>query len=107
MSLTQLRISRPQSRVVSAPADWLEGVAQLSGKTLHVAVCLLWLVSIRRAPEVRLGQASLRRFNTSRDASYDALTRLSQAGRIRVNRAPGRSPVVTLLGRGGAPLKVS
>ncbi len=91
---------------VALPLDWLEGVAQLSGKTLHVAICLLWLVSIRRAPHVRMSQAALRRFNTSRDVSYDALKRLSAAGLVRVAKLPGRSPLVTLLERNGRPLTV-
>jgi DNA-binding FadR family transcriptional regulator len=39
----------------------------------------------------------LRRFGVSRDAGYDALGRLDDAGLIQVRRKRGRMPKVTLL----------
>lgn len=102
----QFQLKRVGVAHVMVPLDWLERVAQINGKTLHVAACLLWLVQLRRGPDVRLGQSVLRRFNASRDASYDALKKMAAAGLVKVDRSPGRSPVVTLLARDGRPLDV-
>ena len=95
MSTTQPRIQRPCRVPMSLPVPWLERVAQLPGKALHVGVVLLYLAALRRSPEVQFSQATLRRrFHTSRDASYDALKRMSAAGLVRVAPSFGRSPVV-------------
>jgi hypothetical protein len=101
-----LTIRRPRHVQVALPVHWLERVAQLPGKALHVAVVLVYLVAIKRSPEVRFSQATLRRFHTSRDASYDALRRLSAAGLVRIVKTPGRSPVVTLLDPDGHAMVV-
>lgn len=88
------------------PVPWLERVAQVPGKALHVGIVLLYLAAIRKSAEVRFSQSTLRRFRTSRDASYDALRRLSAAGLVHVVKSPGRSPVVTLLDADGRKLVV-
>ncbi|WP_200375987.1 hypothetical protein [Thiocystis violacea] len=79
------------------PLDWLERAAALPGKTLHVALALCWCVGQRQHLVVRLPRTALARFTVSRDASYDALRHLEQAGLITVFRHVGRSPEVTLL----------
>ena len=106
MALTPLTIRRPRHVQVALPVPWLERVAQLPGKALHVGVMLFYLVAIRRSAEVRFSQATLRRFHTSRDASYDALRRMKEAGLVRVAKSPGRSPVVTLLDPDGRAMVV-
>jgi hypothetical protein len=106
VALTPLTIRRPRHVQVALPVPWLERVAQLPGKALHVGVMLLYLVALRRSAEVRFSQSTLRRFHTSRDASYDALKRMSAAGLVRVVKTPGRSPVVTLLDTDGHAMVV-
>lgn len=104
MSIQPFTIRRPRQVRLLLPVPWLERVAQVPGKALHVGVVLLYLAAIRGSAELRFSQATLRRFNTSRDASYDALRRLAAAGLVRVAKSPGRSPVVTLLDADGHKL---
>lgn len=106
MTLATLNIRRPQTVTLSLPLDWLERAAKLPGKALHVALTLLYLMSLRRSSEVRFSQATLRRLGTSRDASYDALAHMAETGLIRLDKRPGRAHVVTLLGANGRPLTV-
>lgn len=77
-------------------ADWVAAAAQLPGKSLHVALALASLVSLRGTPCVRLGAGTLRRYGVA-DAVYDALSRLSEAGLVTVDRCRGRHPLVTVL----------
>lgn len=106
MSIQPLTIRRPNQVHMLLPVPWLERVAQVPGKALHVGIVLLYLAAIRKSAEVRFSQSTLRRFRTSRDASYDALRRLSAAGLVHVAKSPGRSPVVTLLDADGRKLVV-
>jgi hypothetical protein len=99
-------IRRPRRVQVNLPVPWLERVAELPGKALHVGTALLYLAALRQSPEVRFSQATLRRFHTSRDASYDALRRMSAAGLVRVSKTPGCSPTVTLVEPDGQVLAV-
>lgn len=77
--------------------EWLSYAATLPGKTLNVALALCWYAEQRQSLDVRLMQSVLRQFAVSREASYDALRHLEQAGLIQVFRRTGRSPEVTLL----------
>lgn len=106
MTIAPLAIRRPRLVTLALPVGWLERVSQLPGKALHVALTLLYMMSTRRSSEVRFSQAALRRLNTSRDASYDALARMADAGLIRLHKRPGRPHIVTLLGPNGQPLTV-
>ncbi len=106
MTIASLAIRRPPLVTLALPVGWLERVSQLPGKALHVALTLLYMMSTRRSSEVRFSQAALRRLNTSRDASYDALARMADAGLIRLHKRPGRPHIVTLLGPNGLTLTV-
>lgn len=106
MTIAALTIRRPQLITMTLPVEWLERASALPGKALHVAVTLLYLMSLRRSSRVRFSQATLRRLSTSRDASYDALARMAEAGLVRLDKRPGRAPVVTLLAANGQPLQV-
>lgn len=102
MSLAHTNIRRPVRVPVELPVPWLERAAQLPGKGLHVGVALLYMAAIRRSAQVQFSQGTLqRRFHTSRDASYDALQRMSVAGLVRVTPSIGRSHLVTLLDTNG------
>lgn len=106
MNFTPLIIRRPQYVTVTLPVRWIERAASLPGKALHVAMVLLYLTSLRKSPEVRFSQSTLKRFDTSRDASYDALTRMAAAGLVQLKKSPGRAHVVVLLGDDGRPMTV-
>lgn len=104
MSIQPLTIRRPDQVHMLLPVSWLEHVSQLLGKSLHVGIVLMYLAAIRKSAEVRFSLATLRRFSTSRDASYDALRRMAAVGLVHMTKSPGRSPVVTLLNADGRKL---
>lgn len=79
------------------PLDWIGRAACLPGKTLHVALALQYLAGLQKTQTVKLGAKALSVLGVARDAKYDALNRLQDAGLIAVQRARGRTSVVTLL----------
>lgn len=79
------------------PLDWIGRAACLPGKTLHVALALQYLAGLQKTHTVKLGAKALVVMGVARDAKYEALDRLQEAGLITVERARGRIPVVTML----------
>lgn len=79
------------------PLDWIGRAACLPGKTLHVALALQYLAGLQKTHTVKLGAKALAVLGVARDAKYEALDRLQEAGLIAVERARGRAPVVTIL----------
>jgi hypothetical protein len=92
------RAPAPHSPKDAFPAryDWLAKAAQLSGKALHLSIALSWLSATYGKSAIPLTRRSLAHWNISRDACYDNLRSLEQAGLVRVWRLPGRAPVVVL-----------
>lgn len=93
-----VRIIRTRDREITACADWLAAAARLPGKALALAIAIQWRASIHPTDTVVLTTMTTARFSISRDASYDGLRRLEEAGLILVQRYPGRHPTVTILG---------
>ena len=81
------------------PLDWIERAAALPGKVLHVALALWFQMGLEGASTVKLGQKRMSRFSVSRDARYDALRRLVEAGLIEIQQLPGQAPLVTVVHR--------
>lgn len=79
------------------PLNWLGKAASLSGKSLAVALAIMFEVGRRGSKEIKLTTAILERFNVGRKAKYRALKQLEHASLISVNRAPRRNPIVTVL----------
>jgi len=79
------------------PVPWFERAAGLAGKALHIGLALWWVSGLCRAATFSFKRSAATAFGVSPDATYDALSRLEQAGLIRVARHRGRSPVVTIL----------
>ena len=79
------------------PLNWLCRASQLPGKSLHVANAIWFLVGLNKSPTVRLNQAILTQFGVTRTCKYRALNWLSDAGLIAVEKATGKSSVVTVL----------
>ncbi|WP_175976586.1 hypothetical protein [Burkholderia sp. BCC1047] len=77
--------------------DWIGRAACLPGKTLHVALALQYLAGLQKTHTVKLGAKALAVLGVARDAKYEALDRLQQAGLITVERTRGRAPIVTML----------
>jgi DNA-binding transcriptional ArsR family regulator len=82
------------------PADWLAAAARLPGKSLHVGIALWHAAGLQSSKTVFFSNVSALRFGLDRNAKYRALIWLEEAGLVRVERKPGRSPRVTLLNRG-------
>jgi hypothetical protein len=83
------------------PMDWLYAAAVASGhgSGFKVAVALWYLSGLnRQARTVQLSGSVLRDMGVDRYAGYRGLASLEQAGLVRVERHPGRHPVVTILG---------
>jgi DNA-binding transcriptional ArsR family regulator len=86
------------------PLPWLTAATMLSGKApLAVALAVCFEAGRRKAKEVKLTTAILRRFGVNRKAKYTALKSLEKAGLVRVRREPRRNPVVTILDVQGEP----
>ena len=79
------------------PMDWLSRAARLPGKAINVALAICWLSGMAKNAPVKLTKKALALLNVSRDAATDGVTRLEDAGLIRVTRSPGRSHVVSVL----------
>jgi hypothetical protein len=79
------------------PLAWFEGAAALPGRALHVALAIWFQVGLERSSTIKLGQKRASQFSVSRDAKYDALKRMTEAGLIEVEQSPGQAPRVTVV----------
>ena len=79
------------------PLAWLSEAAKLPGKTLNVALALLWRHGMARGKPFKLTRMALKTLNVERDAASAGLARLEQAGLIQVERKPGQRPTVSIL----------
>lgn len=79
------------------PLEWMSRAGCLPGKTLQVALVLWYISGLKKTKTFPLGTKALATMGVSRDAKYEALARLSDAGLVSITQHPGRTPVVTLL----------
>ena len=79
------------------PISWLEKAGGLPGKTLHVAVALWFAHGFEKQSRFRFTPKWYVWLNIGPHALRRALQRLKEAGLIRLEYRPGRSPIVTLL----------
>lgn len=87
-------------------SEWLERAAQIPGRSFNLAACLLWAAALARATKVSIDQRLVRRYGMSRDASYEALKRLEEAGLVQASRVNGSHTSVTLIGLNGGQLQL-
>jgi hypothetical protein len=81
---------------VTAPLDWLLAAAHLPGKAAVVAIQLAFLSRVKKANPVRLGSSNRLRKYAERHALYRGVIALERGGLISVERAGGRSHLITL-----------
>jgi hypothetical protein len=79
------------------PWTWLCRAASASGRALHVAIALWFMVGIKRTAKVTLSSSVLRALGVTRHSAARGLKKLEAANLVRVERRPGRNPVVTVL----------
>jgi len=84
--------------------DWLARCATLPGRTANAGLAIWALVLTSNTTNIAITQATFKRFGVSREASYEALTRLQAARLLHVDRQRGRAARVTLLGTDGQAL---
>ncbi len=85
------------------PMKWLSAASSASGRGsgLKVALAIWYLSGLNgQSHTVKLQTAALRNLGVDRHAAYRGLKALEEAGLVRVQRHPGRTPVVTLLESG-------
>jgi hypothetical protein len=80
--------------------DWLSCAASLPGKSINVALALLWLSGMTQSGGIKMTRKTLERFHISRDAYLDALHRLESAALIEVQRLAGQTPIVKIRSMG-------
>jgi hypothetical protein len=79
------------------PMVWLERAASLPGKAFQLGTALWWLYGMSKGKSFKVTQKALKYFHISRDAASDGLKRLEQLGLIKVERNPGKRPVVFIV----------
>jgi hypothetical protein len=79
------------------PMAWLKSAAELPGKAFQLGIAIWWLRPMSKSENFKLTKKALDYVGISRDATYDALKRLEARGLIRVQRSPGRRPIVGIL----------
>ncbi|GEM_PF-2554474 len=78
------------------PFPWWAAASNLPGRTLHVALAIWHLATLRqRSAVVRIRPSLIRELGVKRNAMYRAIQNLQEAGLIEVvDRARGRSMTV-------------
>lgn len=78
------------------PWGWLQSASRLGGKALAVGVAIWRLSGIKKAPTVKLSLSTLD-MGFDRSNASRALVALERAGLVTVVRAPGCSPLITII----------
>ena len=100
LSVCGTLVASPKKRLFlrgPIPLEWLAAAAKLPGKTIHVGIALWWLRGMAAGKPFKLTQIALTAMNVERDAERAGLTRLEQAGLVRVERKPGQRPTISIL----------
>ncbi len=79
------------------PLDWVTIASKLGGKALHVGIALWFFAGMKRTRVISLNLSQPERFGFDRFSGSRALAALEEAALVRVERHPGRKPVVTIL----------
>lgn len=83
---------------------WVEKAAHLPGKSFHVGLALWYLKGLKKMDTVILTGATLEIFDVNRHAAYRALKNLEREHLIKVVRAAGKAPRVTICAASDAPV---
>lgn len=80
------------------PIRWVSAAARLPGKTLQVALSLLWISGMQPGRHIKVTRRALDLFGVSDDAYRDALVRLTTSGLIEASTRPGQRALVRMVG---------
>lgn len=79
------------------PLDWLGSAGRLPGRTLHVAVALWHLSTLRKSQAVKMQAKILQVLGISREVYARALKKMEAEGLVMVERKAGQTPLVTII----------
>ncbi len=85
---------------IKGPIDlaWITKASYLPGKTLNVALALMYLSGLNRSKEdLKLNKTIYELFNVSRSTVYGTLNRMEKEGLIKVKKKQGKKNVITIL----------
>jgi hypothetical protein len=90
------KIQRRRQQFVMVPMTWCEGLVGASGKTILLAINLLYLGWKAKGP-IKLPNGMLHEYGIDRFAKWRGLADLERRGLVAIGRRPRRSPLITLL----------
>lgn len=79
------------------PMAWLDAARALPGRAIHVAIEIWHWRFIKKSMSVKINLSRMGRFGVTRPTASRGLQALESAGLVRVERGPGRAPVVTII----------
>lgn len=85
------------SFVAAIPLPWIQRAAQLSGKTLNLALAIRYQHGLHKEAPFSLSYKTAHDFGIRRRSVYGALTTLESAGLITVQRGAGKSPIISVV----------
>jgi hypothetical protein len=93
------KIVRAEGKYLKGPIPWgwLTRAANLPGATALVALAIWFEVGCRSKFTFPLGNQRLGELGVNRWGKSRAIHNLEESGLIRVERPPGRNPIVTVL----------
>jgi hypothetical protein len=91
------KIQRRRQQFVQVPWVWVERLGGASGRTIELALHLLYLHWKGDGKPIKLANGMLQIDGISRHAKWDALAALEQRGLISIERRKGKSPAIRCL----------
>jgi hypothetical protein len=90
------KLEKRRKHFVKVPFTWLEALVGASGNTCRLALHLLYLHWKDNGAPIKLANGMLEIDGISRWSKWRALSELEGRGLVKVERRPGKSPIVTL-----------
>ncbi len=90
---------KEDNRFIKGPIQWkwVCAASKLPGKTLNVAMGLLFIKGLTKSDKVKMQGRLLHELSVSHQTYNKALRHLEEAGLVLVERRPGQTPTVTIL----------
>jgi len=90
------KLAKRRTHFVRLPWVWVEALSGASGQTWQLATHLLYLNWKGKGEPIKLANGMLEIDGISRWSKWRALSELEGRGLVKVERRPGKSPIITL-----------
>jgi hypothetical protein len=90
------KIKTKRQKFIQVPWTWFECLQDAPGRTIVVALTLLWLHWRHNGEPIKLGNGATGIVGVNRYSKYRALAHLERRGLITVERRPRKSPRIRL-----------